>query len=270
MGKPKIIVHCMVKNEENFVWYTLSSVLPFVDKIMLWDNNSTDNTVRIIKTIRSPKIIFEEHNAKTREEVGRLRQEMLERTPKGYDWVLVLDADEIWSAEAIKKVIDYITTNPSVESIVTRTYNLVGDIYHRLPEKFGDYTFLDMKGNLAIRFINLSIPGLHASSPYGQEGYFDENNLPIQERSGVAYVDTEYFHATHLLRSSKNKEVFDRTRKLKHYLGEKISPEKIPKVFFIQRPSIVPNITSPMGNLQITKAIFETQLRNIKNTLFKK
>jgi hypothetical protein len=268
MHKPKVIVHFLVKNEENFVWYSLNSVLPFVDKIMVWDNSSTDSTAAIINTIKSPKIIFEEHSATTREDVGHLRQEMLEKTPKGYEWLLVLDADEIWSAYSIQKVLAFISSNPQTESIVTRTYNLVGDIYHRLPEKFGDYKFLDMKGNLAVRFINLCIPGLHASSPYGQEGYFDENNLSIQERPGLFFVDTEYFHATHLVRSSKNKEVFDRVQKLKYYLGETNSPSKIPEVFFATKPSIAPCVTDPMSKSQIVRAYIETQLRNIKNKLF--
>ena len=265
MNKPKIIVHLLVKNEENFVWYSINSVLPFVDKIMVWDNNSTDNTVAIINTIKSPKIIFEEHSALTREEVGHLRQEMLEKTPEGFDWLLVLDADEIWSTESINKVIDYISMNSQTESVVTHTYNLVGDIYHRLPEKFGEYKFLDMEGNLAVRFINLSIPGLHASSPYGQEGYFDNNDLPIQERRGLVFVNTEYFHATHLIRSSKNKEVFDRTRKLKYYLGETNQSSKIPEVFYAPRPSTVSTVTGHMNFIQIVRAYVETQLRNIKN-----
>jgi len=56
MKKFKIVVHCLVKNEENFIWYAINSVLPFVDKIMIWDNDSTDKTIEIIKSIHSPKI----------------------------------------------------------------------------------------------------------------------------------------------------------------------------------------------------------------------
>ena len=56
----KIIVHCLVANEERFVWYALQSVLPYVDQVMVWDTGSTDKTVEIIKAIKSPKIIFKE------------------------------------------------------------------------------------------------------------------------------------------------------------------------------------------------------------------
>ncbi|HOX96079.1 MAG TPA: glycosyltransferase family 2 protein [Candidatus Woesebacteria bacterium] len=270
MAKPKIVVHCLVKNEERFIWYAINSVLPFADKVMIWDNGSTDKTVEIIKSIKSPKIEFEEHEATTREAIGLLRQEMIEKTPKGYDWLLVLDADEIWSADSIKKVINHLSSHPTVEAVITRTFNLVGDIYHRLPEKFGDYQFLNMKGNFAVRFINLKIPGLHASCPYGREGYFDNHNLPIQERQDIVFVDTEYFHATHLIRSSKNKEVFDRPGKLKYFLGEENSLDKIPDVFFSPKPPIVPTVINHMNIWQLVRSFIETILRNIKNILFNK
>ncbi|MBU1256082.1 hypothetical protein KKA49_00135 [Patescibacteria group bacterium] len=56
MTRIKIIVHCLVKNEERFIWYAIKSVLPFVDKIMVWDTGSTDKTIQIIKSIKSKKI----------------------------------------------------------------------------------------------------------------------------------------------------------------------------------------------------------------------
>lgn len=268
MKKPEIVVHCLIKNEENFIWYAINSILPFVDKIMIWDNGSTDKTAEIIKTINSPKVEFESHPVSSREAVGHLRQEMLEKTPDKYDWLMILDGDEVWSEKSLKKVLDHITKHPKIETVVTKTYNLVGDIYHRLPNKFGRYTFLDKKGNYSMRFINLKIiPGLHVGCSYGSEGYYDGNNLPIQYRRGVVFVDTEYFHATHLPRSSQNKNVIDRSRKLKYYLGKTIYKEKIPSVFLKERPNIVPNVTNRMNTLVIMRSFIETILRNIKNII---
>ena len=57
MSKKQFIwANCLIKNEERWVWYALQSVLPYVDKILVWDTGSTDNTVEIIKTIKSNKI----------------------------------------------------------------------------------------------------------------------------------------------------------------------------------------------------------------------
>lgn len=264
MKSSKIIVHCLVKNEENFIWYALSSVLPYVDRIMVWDNGSTDKTVEMIKTIKSPKIKLEKHPVTSREEIAHLRQQMLVKTPKIYDWLMILDGDEIWSKYAFEKVIGFISLHPSVEMLITQTYNLVGDIYHRLPEKFGKYNFRGKEGNFALRFINLSLPGLHVAQSYGTEGYFDDDGRPIQNRPDVTFVDTEYFHATHLVRSSKNKEVIDRPGKIKYYLGTKNPTEKIPEVFFGEKPATVPDVTGHMGLFVILRSVIETQLRNIK------
>lgn len=268
MKRPKIIVHCLVKNEENFIWYAINSVLPHVDKIMIWDNGSTDKTVEIIKTIHSPKIEFEKHSASTREAIGHLRQEMLDKTSKNYDWLFILDGDEIWSTKSLEKVTNYIKKHPSTETVVTRTYNLVGDIYHRLPEKFGQYSFLGKTGNFNLRFINLlATSNLHVSRPYGTEGYYDKDNLPLQDRRGVAFINTEYFHATHLSRSSKSANVLDRPQKMKYYLGKKNDRSTIPEIFFSKRPALVPNVSSPISAIIWLMSFLQTIMRLIATPL---
>jgi len=268
MKKPKIIVHCLVKNEENFIWYAINSVLLYVDKIMVWDNGSTDRTVDIVKTVHSPKIAFEKHATTSREGVGHLRQEMLDSTPKNYDWLFLLDGDEIWSSRSLIKVINYVNEHPSAKAIVTKTFNLVGDIYHRLPEKFGQYSFLGKTGNFSLRFINLlATPGLHVSKPYGTEGYYDKDNLPVQDTQGIAFVNTEYFHATHLPRSSTSENVFDRPYKLKYYLGEKNDRSTMPETFFSKRPALVPHVSNPMGITAWLMSCLQTILRLIASPL---
>ncbi|HSV94363.1 MAG TPA: glycosyltransferase [Spirochaetia bacterium] len=268
MKKPKIVVHCLVKNEENFIWYAINSVLPFVDKIMVWDNGSTDKTVEIINTINSPKIELEKHPVITREEIGHLRQEMLEKTPTNYDWLLVLDGDEIWSKKSLIKIKKYISQNSKIESIACWTRNLVGDIYHSLPLTSGNYQIAGRKGNLNLRFINLKkIPGLHASNPYGQEGYFDKENLPIQLRRGIKFINTTYFHATHLIRSSKNSNIFDRLQKYKPTFGKKINKKYIPKIFFSKKPTIVPEVTNKFNYFQQIPILYRAIIIYIKNKL---
>ena len=59
-GNALSVLPSLVKNEERFLWYAINSILPFVDKIMIWDTGSTDKTVEILKLITSPKISFKE------------------------------------------------------------------------------------------------------------------------------------------------------------------------------------------------------------------
>jgi len=39
-----ITAQMVVKNEENFVWFAIKSVLPYVKKFLITDTGSTDNT----------------------------------------------------------------------------------------------------------------------------------------------------------------------------------------------------------------------------------
>jgi len=270
MSKAKIIVHCLVKNEENFIWYALNSVLPYVDKIMVWDNGSTDKTLDIIKSINSPKINLEVHPTTSREEVAHLRQEMLENTSPDYDWLLILDGDEIWPKSSILKVVSYISKHPETESIANWTTNLVGDIYHALPKTSGNYQIAGKKGNLNLHLINLkNIPGLHVSHPYGSEGYFDKNNIPIQQRSGVAFLNINYFHATHLLRSSQNKNVYDREIKARHFRRVKLSRKEIPSILIDSHPEIVPDVSQSQSMITAIPIIASTLHKRLSKKLFK-
>jgi len=94
MAKAKIIVHCLIKNEENFIWYALNSVLPYVAKIMVWDTGSKDKTIEIVKLINSPKIEFQEVHSINAKEHPQMRNKMLEATDKTkYRWLMILDGD---------------------------------------------------------------------------------------------------------------------------------------------------------------------------------
>lgn len=249
MKPSKIIVHCLVKNEECFVWYSINSVLPFVDKLIIWDTGSTDNTIEIIEAIKSKKIDFKKLNSISAEEFPKIRQKMIDQTPAEYTWIMVLDGDEIWPQTSIKKATDFCRKNPQYESVVVRTDNLVGDIYHRLPDSAGKYNLAGHKGHLSIRFMNRkNIKGLKAQGEHGVQGYFDKDNILIQDRDQkkIKFLNISYHHATHLLRTSSsqnNKNVPKRAFKYKYSIGLPIPKEKIPQIFFQTHPQIVPSVT---------------------------
>ncbi len=48
----KLIALCMAKNEEYWIWYALTSVLPYADEILFFDNHSEDRTLEIVKGMR--------------------------------------------------------------------------------------------------------------------------------------------------------------------------------------------------------------------------
>lgn len=228
-----ITVHCIVKNEERWIWYALMSVIDSVDRILIYDTGSTDNTIKIIKTINNSKIELSEIGNVGAKQFTKLRNNQLKETKT--DWIMILDGDEIWNKETLKKMIDKIkNAEDNTLAAFVHYFEFVKDIYHYymgheqiifpLNEKrtYGWYT---------IRFIK-NIEGLYCGNDYGSEGYFTLNGNELQRNGFENYIwadDIYYFHTRNLLRSSseeKDKEVMQRVEKRhQHKIG------KIPKIY---------------------------------------
>lgn len=232
----KIWANCIVHNEENFVWFALMSVVDYVDKILVWDTGSTDKTVEIIKEAikeQEDKIEFREMGSVDKNGFTKMRQAMLEASK--CDWILILDGDEIWWKESIKRVINVINKEGgSIDAIVVPFYNVVGDIYHYQSQNAGKYEIGGRRGHLTIRALNRNIPGLHVAGPYGKEGYVDKNGKLIQERNEkLKFIGTPFLHMTHLKRSSKNSH-----NKFKYDLGIKFNKGfHFPEVLYSKTPN---------------------------------
>ncbi|HWA51996.1 MAG TPA: glycosyltransferase [Patescibacteria group bacterium] len=266
-----ISINTLVKNEENFLWYSVGSVVNYVDEILLWDTGSTDQTLKIIEEIikRYPhKIHFKQIGRVDPEEYSGVRQQMLDNSIG--DWVFILDGDEVWWDENIKKISSFINSNKVYESVVVKTYNLIGDMFHFQEENAGMYRFGKRRGHFALRFMNKNIPGLHVGDVYGKEGFFDGDGLPIQNRdeSKIMFFDLAYVHATHLTRSTKDFEVMQRDKKKKYERGIEFAGDfYFPEVFFREKPEIVPN---NWENTQLgfkVKAYLQTPLKKIKRRI---
>lgn len=274
--KLSIWVNCLVKNEERWIWYALNSVLPFVDKIIVWDTGSIDKTVEIIKIIRNEKIDFREIGEVRKEEFGQVRQRMLERTKS--DWVLVLDGDEIWPKKSIVQLIKEIkNASNKIQSFCVRPINFVGDSRFIHPETFSGQTPhgpKGLKGFFSTRVFRRHIPGLHIAGPYGKESFYDENNITLRERKEhVKYLPNVYYwHMSYLPRSSsraKDKQVMMRKKKRKYEIS---TPRpnwiEIPEVFYLPRPKIVPDPFYKMTSWEFLKAVIQTPLKRIKRKMF--
>lgn len=268
MKRKSIWVNTVVYNEENFIWFSIMSVVDYVDKVLVWDTGSTDNTVDIIKDIqkkKGDKIDFREVGKVDDLKFSLVRQKMLEASK--CDWILILDGDEIWLDDSIKKVAETINKEgDNLDALVVPFYNLVGDVYHYQEEAAGNYQILDKKGHLTIRAINRNIPGLHIEKPYGNEGFYDGNGQEIHQRdkSRLLYLDASYLHATHLIRSSKGQRI----HKVKYELGIKFPTDfKYPSAFYKPFPEIVRSpFIRPSGKEKI-RMFIETPLRIIKRRL---
>ncbi|TAL81703.1 MAG: glycosyltransferase [Bacteroidetes bacterium] len=264
----RVWVNCIVRNEENFIWFAIMSVVDYVDKVLVWDSGSTDKTVRIIKEIikrKKGKIEFKEVGPTDKYEFTKMRQAMLNASD--CDWILILDGDEVWWKGSIKQVIDLINKKgDDIDAIAVPFYNVVGDIYHYQSESSGRYELLGRKGHLTIRAINRKIPGLHVEEPYGKEGYYNGNGLLIQESNpeGLKFSETPFMHLTHLKRSSHgqwdNKYRFD-------YGIPFSSSTSLPEVFYKVIPKDVRSPFNRRGILYELIARFISPFIYIKRRL---
>jgi glycosyltransferase involved in cell wall biosynthesis len=267
---PKIVGHMIVKNEERFIWYSISSVLPFLDKLIIFDTGSTDKTLDLIKCIQSPKIeLFEKDtvNDKTHTE---LRNEMIKLSPKSkYDWIMIVDGDEIWPEDQLRKTIEELGKTDA-NTVVVRTKNVVGDIYHALPEAAGQYQILGKKGHLAMRFLRTDIKNLRVVNPHGGQTYLN-GDTPVHEqtRQEILMLPYYYIHTTHLRRSSQDKTTLKRSFKYKYELGDEISKTKLPEVFFVERPLTVPDVTGEMDIFTYALCSIFTIPRRIRRKFFR-
>lgn len=273
MSRPKIVAHSLVNNEEKWIWYSLMSVIDCVDEVYVWDTGSTDHTVDIIRSISSPKIKFRQLVDVDKNTFTSYRQQMLDMTSA--DWVLILDGDEIWPADALSTSLGTITgSSAPLNYLVSRYYNLLGDVFHYQDEHAGRYKIGKFSGHISIRFINLhSIPGLHFALPYGQEGLFDANNVPIQNLlpDRQPLIPLPYLHATHLCRSDvvNSGSVMMRSKKFKYELGHTFSEDLVyPACFYQVRPNIVSSPWTHRSPAYFLNSLWQTPLKHFKRMLF--
>ena len=271
-----ISAHMMVKNEARFVWYSAMSVLPYVDDLKIWDTGSTDNTKDIINKILAlpeakNKVFYTNAESENFDE-ELTRQQMLDSTTS--DWFIVVDADEIWWEDSIKKVVDLIQKKgDELESIVVPTILPVGDIFHRQEEKAGRYKLAGRTGHYNLRAINRKIPGLHSSGGHGVWGWVDGDGKMIQDGDPekIGYLDAPYLHVTYLERagSGKDSDVAKRRNKLKHEMGEPFPKDfYYPEVFFKDRPEIVESPWKIMDEFFRIRSFLETPVRKIKRRVW--
>ncbi len=268
----KIWAHTIVYNEENFLWYAVKSIIDYVDKVLIWDTGSTDQTWQIIKKLKkdyADKIEIKQVGRVSREQHTQQRQKMLEGSK--CDWILLLDGDEIWWRESIKKLVGTINRQDyKLNAIVVPFFNAVGDIYHYQSQSAGEYKLLGRRGHLTIRAINRRIPRLHLDKPYGQEGFFDGANHLIQEgnQKKILFLDAPFLHLTHLKRSGRNRG----QDKLKYDLGISFEKNHIYPEVFNNPPPL--NIPSPLTKrslkyefIAMLKFPFTWLNRKVKNLL---
>lgn len=238
MGKG-ITVHMVVKNEDQWVWYAVTSVLPFADRILITDTGSTDRTREIVKSIKSDKIVFREELAESRSDVTAVRDRQIGMTKT--PWIWVVDGDEIYTRGGAKEIVKAAESG-KYRVIVVRRYDLLGDVYHRQKESVGTYSLYGQKGHLLVRLLHKEqIKGLKVEGDYPLEGYYDGTgksvlDIPLKD----VYITEKYlYHAMYLKRSSQGKNLGSMFNRTKYKIESGIPvDDTLPEVFSVRAPGL--------------------------------
>lgn len=272
-----IWINTLVQNEDRYLWYAVTSVINYIDKILIWDTGSTDNTPRIAKEIKRlwpGKVEFKEVGLVNPEKFTEVRSRMLAETDS--DWIMVLDGDEVWWDDSIRSLTSRIRKDGAkLDSVVSRYINLVGDVFHYQDESAGKYRIKGKTGFLTIRAMNQkNINGLSIRKPHGTQGFYDSKDTLIQERdaSKMSFLpETSFLHFTNLRRSgsrANDLKVPKRGFKLKHEIGHTFPLDYYyPEVFFRPKPDFVPVPWVRMDPKFYRRSLIETPLRKIKRRL---
>ncbi len=255
MVTTKLTACMVVKNEEQWVWYAIQSVIDYVDALIIFDTGSTDNTKKIIASFPHKKIHFEEKGKVNAEKLVHLRNEQIKlvRTP----WFLLLDGDEVWPHKSIKSLLTLLSgIGEAVMGIVVKARLPLGDLYHYQEERAGKYKLLGKTGHYNIRTYRVK-KEYEWKGIYPLEAYVDKKGNAINEQESklVMLKGKEYWHLRHLSRSAK--------RGFKREVGER-QYVLLPEVFFEERPTQGP---SPWVHFSVNDVFISqilTPLRKMK------
>jgi hypothetical protein len=258
MNKTEITGHMLVKNEDRFIWYAISSVIEYLDQLIIFDTGSTDKTIEIIKSFKNSKIKFYSKGPADSFRITDLRNEQLAMTKS--PWFMLVDGDEVWPRISLESAIEEIN-NATKEKIavVNKTVICLGDIQHKQSENAGMYRIGKLKGHYNIRFYR-KVPGFRWFGEYPQEAYRNSTGRPVQELTDNLIISPfSYWHLTHLPRSTSIKNP-----KIKLELGQKINKTDLPEAFFLRTPPIVPSVWLGYSLADFLVACFITPLKKLK------
>lgn len=262
-----------VKNEDRFIWYAISSIMPFVDRFLITDTGSTDNTINIAKLIKNKKIEFKRQEISNASEIVDVRQSQIEKTKT--DWFWIVDGDEIYPSSLCEEIVNIINKKgKDLEGIVVGRYDLLGDIYHYQDETVGSYNLFGKKGHLVLRLFNKkNIERLHLEGEYPFEGYYDKNNFEINnhDKKYFRFTKNKLFHAMYLQRSSFGANLNNTLHRSKWKIeqGHKINRSIIPEVFAQVRPVNIPCVSFKRSIIYELVAAFITPIKIMKRKIWK-
>ena len=131
--KPKVSILLNCYNEERFIKRSIKSVVNQTFKnweLVVWDDASTDNTVKIIKQFKDKRIKLFRNKKNLGLGKSRIRAQKL---LKG-EYVAILDADDFFEKKKIQEQVQILNNHKNVG--LTSTWTKIQDLNGNQVKKF--------------------------------------------------------------------------------------------------------------------------------------
>jgi|GEM_PF-6555385 len=130
----KITALVTILNEERYIELSIKSISPFVDKIVVFDNFSDDQTIKRInclpEDIKSNMVLYQSNKRLHRHQALQEAKNLVDTEFVLFwdgDWIAYGDEDEI----SIREIIDKVkTSHLDLDGIQIKVLNLAGDLHH--------------------------------------------------------------------------------------------------------------------------------------------
>jgi glycosyltransferase involved in cell wall biosynthesis len=131
--KPKITLSMVVRNEENrYLKRVLESAREYIDEAVIIDDASTDRTAKICEEVlRCRKLYLIKNSVSKFGHEVQLRKQQWEETIKtNPEWIINLDADEIFEKK-FKHEVKNLVLDPMADAYLFRLYDFWSETHYR-------------------------------------------------------------------------------------------------------------------------------------------
>lgn len=165
----KLSVYIVTLNEEKRLARTLKAAAKVADEIVVVDSGSTDSTVKIADKYGA-KVFFNKWES-------YCKQKSYAENKCSFDWVLMIDADEVLSPELIEEILDWKRKTPEFQAYNVKIRNMFAQ--DEKPRRFA-------QSFNVVRLYNRQFahmpPDLH-----NKDRIKVENGEPIGQMRGIIY-----------------------------------------------------------------------------------
>lgn len=154
-ARPRICAMLVVKNEEFEIERCLDDLILWVDKIVVVDDGSSDRTLQILKQYPKVVAIHEKPDLGNIRNEGRDREILFQMAQNtGCEWILFIDADEVFEDRMKRHVYDLITNEnvnlwhfKEINFWRSKTHFRVDELYDKgwFGRLFRNFDFLRMR-----------------------------------------------------------------------------------------------------------------------------